>query len=315
MPPRFTLSLCTIFKNEARYLREWIELHLLTGVEHFYLYENLGDDDYASVLEPYVDAGIVTLHTWAQHPGQIGAYTHCAATYAGDSRWIGFVDADEFFFAPDGRDLRDALAPYDRPEIGAVCVNYVNYGTSGHVTTPDGLVVENYLRRAGHETAALLPAGLRRPDLDPTDPRSYYPLNSRISSVARPDRVSRFVSSHYAEYRPGFHAVTERFEPISGPIAERTSVSVLRMNHYWTKSEEECRLKFQRGRSDNGQQRAWPDEFLARERALNEVVDVEILRWLEPLRDAMGVTGPSISELARRAEANVPVFSEAREAA
>ncbi len=34
------MSLCAIFKDEADYLREWIEFHRIVGVEHFYLYNN-----------------------------------------------------------------------------------------------------------------------------------------------------------------------------------------------------------------------------------------------------------------------------------
>jgi len=50
--PAHFLSICTIFKNEARYLREWIEFHRLVGVDHFYLYENRSEDDFAPVLAP-----------------------------------------------------------------------------------------------------------------------------------------------------------------------------------------------------------------------------------------------------------------------
>ena len=291
------LALCVIFKNEARYLREWVEFHRLVGVDHFYLYENGSDDGYAAVLEPYVREGIVTLTPWPVAPGQNAAYTHCTTAYADRAEWIGFVDADEFFFAPGG-DLHAALAEFELPDVGGVAVNYVNFGTSGHRETPDGLVLESYLRRAGHETALDLPAGLRAPGLDPTDLRNYYPLNARISSVVRPARTVRFDIPHYPVYRPGFHAVTENHERIDGAIAQQTSVRKLRMNHYWTKSEEECRQKFERGRSDQAGTRRWPDDFLHRERALNEVVDTEILAWLEPLRAVLGVDGPPVDELA-----------------
>jgi hypothetical protein len=60
-------------------------------------------------------------------------------------------------------------------------------------------------------------------------------------------------------------------------MTERVSVERLRMNHYWTKSEEQCHAKFTRGRADTGISRAWPDEFLHRDAALNEVRDEEIL--------------------------------------
>ena len=82
------------------------------------------------------------------------------------------------------------------------------------------------------------------------------------------------------------------------------------MNHYWTKSEEECKAKFERGRSDQTGTRRWPDDFLHREQALNEVVDTGILRWIEPLRMALGVDGPAVAELeaeARDRWTGVPV--------
>ena len=58
---KYNVSICAVFKNEAMYLREWIEFNHLVGVEHFYLYNNNSDDDYVSVLKPYVKNGMVTL--------------------------------------------------------------------------------------------------------------------------------------------------------------------------------------------------------------------------------------------------------------
>lgn len=33
----YYLSVCAIFKNEGPILKEWIEYHLLVGVDHFFL--------------------------------------------------------------------------------------------------------------------------------------------------------------------------------------------------------------------------------------------------------------------------------------
>ena len=41
----YDLSVCAIFKDEASYLKEWIEYHKLVGVQHFYLYENENESD------------------------------------------------------------------------------------------------------------------------------------------------------------------------------------------------------------------------------------------------------------------------------
>src|SRR5207248_10986601 len=55
------LAICAIFKNEAPYLREWIEFHRLVGVSHFYLYRNGSTDDWEPVLRPYIGDGIATI--------------------------------------------------------------------------------------------------------------------------------------------------------------------------------------------------------------------------------------------------------------
>src|SRR5438132_10410475 len=61
---KYNISICAIFKNEAPYLKEWIEFHRLVGIDHFYLY-NLGSTDrYRDVLKDYVKQGIVSLIQW-----------------------------------------------------------------------------------------------------------------------------------------------------------------------------------------------------------------------------------------------------------
>ena len=31
------ISIMIVFKNEGRYLKEWIDFHLLSGIDHFYM--------------------------------------------------------------------------------------------------------------------------------------------------------------------------------------------------------------------------------------------------------------------------------------
>lgn len=62
--PPFRLVACTMLRNEAAYVREWIVYHLLVGVEHFYLYDNDSTDNTAEVLAPFVAKGVVTYRRW-----------------------------------------------------------------------------------------------------------------------------------------------------------------------------------------------------------------------------------------------------------
>ena len=47
------LAACTIYRDAASYLAEWIEFHRLLGVERFFLYDNGSTDDHREVLAPY----------------------------------------------------------------------------------------------------------------------------------------------------------------------------------------------------------------------------------------------------------------------
>ena len=123
---KHNLSVCCIFKNESKFLKEWIEYHKLIGVDHFYLYNVESTDNYIDVLKPYIKNKTVTLIEWPNMSiGQtkpdmqmlstkIPAYENAAKHLAlKNTKWLVFVDIDEFLVAPDNRSLREILAEYD----------------------------------------------------------------------------------------------------------------------------------------------------------------------------------------------------------
>ena len=115
------------------------------GVERFFLYDNRSDDEHREALAPYRGGGDGRAHRVAAFPGQVQAYDDCIERHRDDSRWIAFIDIDEFLFSPTGRPLPEVLRRYERwPAVG---VNRVTFGTSGHEIRAPGLVLENYTRR------------------------------------------------------------------------------------------------------------------------------------------------------------------------
>lgn len=127
-PKKYRLSICAIFKNEARYLKEWIEYHQLVGVDHFYLYSNNSRDCYLEVLEPYIKKNLVTLIEWPDYLGnlkeddvflwslstQVPAYENAVKCKAGkETKWLVFVDIDEYLVPPNADTLTEILEKYD----------------------------------------------------------------------------------------------------------------------------------------------------------------------------------------------------------
>jgi hypothetical protein len=263
------LSVCGIYWNEAPYLREWIEFHRLVGIEHFFLYNNRSTDNHREVLAPFIAEGLVEVRDWDVFPGQLQAYDDCLARHRHDSRWIAFIDCDEFLFSPLGRPVPVIVGEFE--DVPAIGVHWCTFGDSGHVVKPPGLVIENYLMRSQQKR------------------RSWA-----VKSIVNPMRTVRAgLHPHYFEYDDGSVAVNENHEPMTGGPQEflphihtRPSFERLRLNHYVTKSKEERAAKLARPVAFNGNMKN-AEVVMQRDEALNQVRDETILMYLPALKEAL----------------------------
>ena len=167
------LTIATMFRNERRWLREWIEFYLMMGVEHFILYDNGSNDLPLDVLQYYIDQGHVTyvpwppevvppptiFHTWLEEwqyswykdtletclyetwiihkhaPCQLAAFADAVRrTKGGVSRWLGILDVDEYLFPRPSSGNR-SLAELLRydNDTDHLLVFGGTFGTSGHI--------------------------------------------------------------------------------------------------------------------------------------------------------------------------------------
>ena len=141
---KYKVSICAIFKDEEEFLKEWLEFHLLVGIDHFYLYNNNSTDGYLDILKPYMDAGLVTLVDWEAPHAQMAAYADAIGRFAGETRWMGFVDLDEFVVPAKEDKIYPVLEPFNE-KAGAVAVYWKYFGSSGlDRRDPDKLVTEQF---------------------------------------------------------------------------------------------------------------------------------------------------------------------------
>ena len=142
---KFKVSICAIFKNEAPYMKEWIEFHRVVGIEHFYLYNNFSNDNYRDVLDDYIKEGLVTLIDWPVPQGQNAAYIDCINKFSADSEWISFLDLDEFIVPNKYDTVYDFLKPFQK-KYPTVVVYWKVFGTSGLIDRDrKGSVVKDFV--------------------------------------------------------------------------------------------------------------------------------------------------------------------------
>lgn len=281
-PVEWEFAICAVFRNEARYLAEWLEFHELMGVEHFFLYDDQSTDDVEGVLKPWMERGRVTLRP-SKGKGQNEVYEHCLWHGARRCRWVAFIDIDEFLFSPLALELPDVMKRY--ADCPAVFVHWLLFGSSGHQAPPPGGTLKNFVRTIGLEKSI-------------EDDFDHRPSNDKRQLVFARSRQGKTIVNPRAVVEAGVHRprkllwgeiADEKREKYreQSPPGTVFSCDVLRINHYWSRSIEELGQKIERGYfGDPAGMTRNLERQLEREAILNEVEDREILHVVDSMSRA-----------------------------
>lgn len=218
------------FKNEAPYIEEWLQFHMLVGVDHFYLYDDASTDNYLEILNPYIEKGLVELypspkvsgmeHSW--EPRQLASYQDAVTRAQGNAEWIALIDCDEILIPMGEENLPKILANRFSKADG-IYVNWRNFGTSGK-TIPKGKPLFLELTRC-------------------SDKR--FPRNWIGKSLVRPEAVDLkkpFDYVHFFQLLPGKNFVNGNLKPaniVNGLYHgyPRHLDQFIRINHYALRDE------------------------------------------------------------------------------
>jgi hypothetical protein len=241
--PGRELTFCTMIKNEAKYIREWVEFHSLLGVKRFIIYDNESKDSPHLHLKgtvadvtitswpprPWIDddnpfkkdceayTTHVQLNKWAYASCQRAAFHVCVRNERGRSRWVAAVDIDEFFLPKYDIDglisLPDTLAKYEH--LDGFIHNAFTYGTGGYQNAiqDNELMIETHLLRAGTDDP-----GCQKEFVNPAQTITYDSVHMATHNNSIQDIFS------FMRFIPKEH-------------------SLIRFNHYGWRSVEEARHK------------------------------------------------------------------------
>lgn len=258
------ITLSHFFLNEADYLQEWVEFHLLQGVERFYLFDHGSTDHWRDVLDSYICRKIVSVKPTEMKDGCLECYRE--AVDECKTKWLGMCDVDEFIFPVHESDtISGVLERYQ--DVAGVGVPWVMYTSNNRDTKPLGLVTESYRMRVA--------------------PGSFRP---HIKPILRPERVTNeWVDTHFCRPKEPWSWVNDAGGPLTcafpGPMDFEPTL--LRMNHYWCKSRQEWGNKIAKGIVDGNPPRQWChfDGY----NASPQIEDYSIGRYVSRLKEAMRI--------------------------
>ncbi len=250
--PEHYLSVCAIAKNEGPYFKEWIEWHLNHGVEKFYIYDNESTDGTKDILLPFIQSGVVVYKFWPGNRRQLAAYDDCLEHFRFSSRWIAFIDLDEFIVPVKDASIPDFLKRFE--SFAAVEINWLIYGSSGRKTKSPGTMIERFRFHS-------------KP--------SHY-LNRHVKSIVNPRQVYTMIGCHEAAKISGFISDSHG-QPVRKNFRERPpQQDIIRINHYAVRSYEEFIEKQARGRASGTQTTVKSEYFTQYD--LNDIEDTSGLQ-------------------------------------
>ena len=218
------VAICAIGRNENRYAEEFVEHYKKIGVSKMFIYDNYFNDEepLAKTLKKYVDAGFVEITDIHDRKAmQKRAYEHCYKLHGDEYAWIGFLDFDEYLRWSGKKKIETMFAQYK--DADCVLVNWRTF-------TDNGLT--HYDPR---------PLKERFTEVMPLDQHVKYtwPENDHVKCFIRGGLGDvEFRSPHHPETKMKCVNVSGK-EVKNDSFVHPYDHSVMRLDHYWTKTAEE----------------------------------------------------------------------------
>lgn len=254
-------------KNEARYIPEYIEFHLLQGYDHFVFYDNKSDDNLIDVISPYVEDGLAEVRYYPENDPLVNVMEtgaknywimeHTTKEFRNKTKWLSHLATDERVFCIDGTKLPEALKEYEH--YGGLSIPWHLFPSNGHIKRPEGLIIDNYTVAwddPGRHVRTI--TNPRKAEYANTDPHNYW-------------------------YGDGSYSVTEDHVKISGAFADTNKIygKKFMMHHYITLSKEEWYGKMNKGNLDSKERENKP-----RPRIEEQWIELNSgIPWVGPGRD------------------------------
>ena len=273
----YDLAVVTIMKNNALYVKEWLDYHLLAGVDHFFIYDNDSTDNFAEVIKPYVDTGIVTTMKTPVWSMGIPAYNESIKKFRFSCRYMAFIDQDEFIFPKSKSNIIQVIDEILSPNSNAAALgaNWIFFGSNNLETADYNVgVLDRFTARDSN-------------------------VNQHIKSLVDPRKVNFFPNPHYANYFEGKYSVNENGKPFAGPFNEEKTADKIQVNHYYTKSKEEYQKKIEAG--VNAGWKRDMNSFKSHDK--NDIQEDGILKYRDERKAALMPDG-NISTLFQRKQIN-----------
>jgi hypothetical protein len=239
---KIKVCICTIGKEENRYIREFVSFYKKLGVDKIFLYDNndIEKEHFEDVIKNYIEEGFVKLINWRGiERAQFKAINNCYLTYNKEYDWLIFYDIDEFIHLENYSNIKNYLSETKFNNCKKIYLNWVFH-------------TDNNLIRYSN-----IPLQKRFPEIE-RDALINKSYSQKVKSIIR-GNISNFKIAGHCHTS---HVITDVVKACNGfgkkveldkdYYMNNADTKYYYIDHFYTKSAEEFVNKINRGSAVNG---------------------------------------------------------------
>lgn len=122
------VCVCSIGKNENRYIREFIEHYKNYDFDKIFLYDNndIHGERFENIIPDFIKEGFVDVINYrGQITPQLSAYNDCYKKNSKNYNWLFFIDIDEFIYLKDFKSIKSYLKDRRFERCQRIQFNYI----------------------------------------------------------------------------------------------------------------------------------------------------------------------------------------------
>lgn len=246
------ITLGLVAKDESKYLKEWILYHKLIGIDNFSIYLHNNTDNSKDILQNLSLSIDVEYVNTKEINEKIKNNLYSNIINSANTEFVCCLDIDEFIVLPGHNNIKDFLSSSLYDDFGGIALHQNIFGSSGHIRSPKGLVIENYTMRHPDNI-----------DISKNYPNFQNPqdLLKIVKIIIRKKNFLKIFGGH--EYISTNTPIVDENGELYRKYTCRRSVAKIRLNHYFTKSLGDWTFKTNRPRFSGCPKypNAWFDYF------------------------------------------------------
>ena len=141
------ICICTVGKNENRYIKEYIEYYKKYGIDKIFLYDNnnINGEKFQDVINEYIIQKFVEIKNWRgiQSP-QMNIYHDCYNNYYDKYDWLIFNDIDEYIYINNYNDIKHFLNKPRFKKCDIIQLNWVLFTDNNTIYYKNKSLLERF---------------------------------------------------------------------------------------------------------------------------------------------------------------------------